>query len=195
MTRKYLGLLFCGLAGTAGANPSVTLEALLGVADQELLLNDGFWTSADAISKGGRIAYGLNPNIALELLYQNYGEATESYYDTDGENVIDRMDAASLNLGLKASLPLAQAFSVVGRLGLSRWYLDFTETDTAFPGQPLLSHDTGVSLYYGLGIEYALHKEIFIGLEYTLMSADVDLLGIEGEHNLSNLSASIGYRF
>jgi OmpA-OmpF porin, OOP family len=177
------------------AESNFTWEVLLGKANQKTSLYD-FSTSGDDSSIGIRAAYLFNKNIAIELAYQNYGEAVESFVFSGGNKVTDKMKTAALNFGLKGSIPLDESFSLISRFGLSMWDFDLTETNLFYPDENIKFRDDGTDIYYGIGAQYNFNENIFIIAEYSITDIGTTILGYQPiDHEVKNTSISLGVNF
>ena len=170
-------------------------ELLLGTANQKSEISGFGSTSGDDTSIGVRGAYNINKNVALELAYHLYGETEDSYTDEYGDIITDKVSSSSLNIGVKGILPLDKGFSLHGRAGLALWDAELEETDSYFPGEKIKMDDSGTDLYYGLGMQYQLNQQLNIGVEYTIINMGVSLSGVSVDHDVKNLSLSLGYNF
>lgn len=198
MRKIIAGTLFLGLTSGALANNNFSGEFLIGQADQQGSTRLGKKEGSDT-SLGFRGAYAFNKNIALELAYQDYGDASDKYVDDFGDNINDTMNTTAINLGVKGTLPFDNGFSLQGRAGLSMWDYELTETDSFLPGTTYRGGDSGTDLYFGLGAQYNITQRIFIGAEYTMLEFDTklnkDFKGAKVKTEVDNLSLSIGIHF
>jgi len=171
-----------------------TGEFLLGSTTQEIEGDDG-----DDTSFGLRGTYNINPNVGLELSYQNHGEADWTYIDAFGNTINEKSATDSFNLGIKGVLPLQHGFSLNARLGISFWNVDLDATDSSVPGVTFSGSDSGNDIYYGIGGQYAVNDKFSIGLEYTLaefgVSPDGDYNGISADLELNTLALTAGLKF
>lgn len=196
MKRLTLVLALTTTALPSFAESNFSGELLLGTADQETKISGGSSASGDDTSIGIRGAYQFNENIAIELAYQNYGEADDTYIDEFGDTINDKFETTSINLGVKGILPLENGFSLNGRLGVAMWDYELKETDSSFPGVVFNLDDDGTDFYYGIGAQYDFKENVYIGIEYTITEIDLSLLGIvSADHEVKNFSLSIGSKF
>lgn len=195
MKKIVLGLLLSSLATQSVADPVFSAELLLGRAEQETDFDGFLPTSGSDTSLGIRGAYILNPFVAFELAFQDYGETNDTYIDNFGDTINDRISTNAFNIGAKGSFPFANGWSAIGRIGASRWELEIRSTDSFFPGQVFEDDDSGVDLYYGLGVQYDINTNLIVGVEYTVIDAGFSTEDVSGDHQVNNFSASIGYRF
>lgn len=189
-------VLALGLYQDAIAEVSVSLDAQIGSADQESSASGFPTVSGKDTSYGFRLGIDINRYIGFEFGYHNYGEATDSYIDFWGDTITDTMETTSINFGLKGMAPVSDDFSFVGRLGIGLWDYEISETDSFYPGQVFKSDDDGNDFYYGIGAEYLINDNLFVGVEYLKLDIDVDLEGVlDVDHSVENLAVYLGYHF
>lgn len=189
-----VGLLLGSSAFSASAENSTSAEILLGMADQEVSAN-GASASGDDVSFGIRGAISLHKNISAELSYHNYGEADDTYIDGFGDTINDKLTTTAFNLGVKGILPLDNGLSLNARIGVSFWDSELEETDSSFPGQIFKADDDGTDLYYGIGAQYDINSNIYVGAEYTLTKMDISTEGVSADFEVDNISLSLGFKF
>lgn len=184
------------LATTAAqSEPRYTIEGIIGKADQENSGNGLPTISAYESSRGIRTTAMLSNNIALEVAYMDFGKAEESYIDSFNDTITDALDTTSLNVGLQGAFGISHAVSLTGRIGLSMWDFEFSETDTGFPGQIYRDDDQGVDAYYGVGMQFDVSPSFRLSLDYTVMDFGPKIGATNTDHTIENLSLSAGIRF
>ncbi|MDQ2078143.1 porin family protein [Marinimicrobium sp. ABcell2] len=189
-----LGVLISSLTVSAHAYQDLSAEVLLGISNQRTDFGDGDRASGDSTSFGLRGAYSFNPNVAVELSYQNYGSYDDRWVDEFGR-IDETFKSSALMAGVKMSLPLQAGYSLVGRVGASHWNFELEEIDSEFPGEVFVFDDSGTGLYYGVGVQLDITQDLFIGVEYTATQMDVTLGGFSVDHRARNIAASLGFRF
>jgi len=189
-----LGILLTSCALPVLAESNFSGELLVGRAEQKSSIDDFGSTSGDALSLGLRAALKVNPNLAFELAYQYYGETDDTFAD-GGDTITDKVSTPAVNVGVKGIIPFEGGLSLHARIGLSLWEAEIKETDSAFPGETFKADDDGSDLYYGLGLQYDMSPELVVGLEYAYTDMDVSLGGVSVDHEVKNLSLSLGYKF
>lgn len=126
--------------------------------------NDGFgndFGKKNATIGGVGIGYAFNPIIAVELSYNDYGKVR--FGGVDGS-------AKSTQLSALLSAPIADAFSVYGRIGVS-------STDRKVSGFGGSDSDKKTEAIYGVGFGYNFAKNIKGTVEYQkLDDSKVDAL-------------------
>jgi OmpA-OmpF porin, OOP family len=198
MKKRALVLMIAFCSAPALADSPFSAELLLGTADQKStikFMGTSESTSGDDISLGVRGVYTMNPNLAFEIAYQNYGQTDDTYIDEFGDTINDKVSSKALNLGVKGMLPLNNGVILYGRAGVAVWDLKFRETDSAFPGEVFTADDSGNDIYYGVGVQYDLNPQLSIGVEYTITEMSASLEGISVDHEVKNLSLSLGFKF
>ena len=189
-----LGLVLGLSAFSASAENNASAEILLGMADQEVSAN-GSSASGDDVAFGIRGVMTLNKNVAAELSYHNYGEAEDTYVDEFGDTINDKLSTTAFNLGVKGILPLENGLSLNARVGVSFWDSEFEGTDSSAPGIIFKADDDGTDLYYGIGAQYDINPNLYVGAEYTLTKMDISTVGISADFEFDNLSLSLGFKF
>jgi len=195
--KKYVVVAgaLCFFSVNVSAESGFSADILVGNANQETEIGEVASVSGNSFSVGLRTAYALNEYVAAELSYLHYGEMEDSFLDVFNDTITEKVETSSLNLGLKGSLPIRNGFSLLGRAGVSRWNYDVEESDSAFPGEVYKGSDDGVDVYYGVGAEYRASTNIRVALEYTNLTLDGTINGVEIDHSINNIALSLGYAF
>lgn len=199
-------MAFATTALPAAADNGFSAEFLLGSADQELTASDSVDSiklSDNSTSYGLRGVYQFNDYFGVELGYQESGEGKESFIDEFDATIGTEFETRQINVGVKGTLPLQGGFSLVGRLGLSSWDFDADLTDSDFPGVVVELSDSGSDLYYGVGGQYRFNDKLYMGLEYTMLNADLSLGDVfddptdpvRAEHDVNSIMLSVGWTF
>lgn len=157
-----------------------------GVGQANHKVDDGR-ESATAFS----IAFGqsLSENFGFELGYMNFGSVDSS---TRSGTVLLRHKSRtqSLYAAAVATLPLAESFSVIGKLGVAANYSKFSNTTTGAPDPANNGRDsdseTKLSPMIGLGAAYNFTKQVAATVEYQYfgkvadgLKADVWTVGLK----------------
>ena len=120
--------------------------------------------------------YNINRNFAAELGYTDLGKAKAS-----GLGLTDELKATAWELSAVGSYPVANQFSVFGRLGL---YFADAKENTNFVGN--FKH-TNNDLTYGFGVRYDFSREVGVRGEWQRYSkvgggdigkSDVDVISV-----------------
>jgi opacity protein-like surface antigen len=128
-------------------------------------IGDGFGKKRD-VTAGGAVGYQFNPNIGVELGFNDYGKVTVNGIDAKA-----RTTHASMIL----SAPIVNDFSVYGRLGAAS-----TERKLV----NILDERKSEAIY-GVGMGYQFTKQF---------SGNVELQRL-GDTEVSSLGAGVKYRF
>ena len=218
-------LSLSGLAFSEAPAQTFSAELLLGKAKQSSKIENLDDFDDDDTSKGIRLAYQFNKYLAIEASYTDFGSVTDSEsisydYDWYGYGIIEETwtfsmehEAKAIKLGIKGILPVTDNFSVIGRVGVAKWdyeltmklaylatYTDYYNSyydDSYYDSDSASEKDNGTDVYYGLGLQYIFDNNIIVGLEYNLLEFDTSLsdLTVESEHEITDLTLSLGYAF
>jgi OOP family OmpA-OmpF porin len=194
MKKVVLGALLAASSLPVLADNNVSIELLLGSAEQETDFPSGNSISGNDISVGVRGAFEINENIALELAYINYGDA-EDVETSFGDKVTDTSTFKAISIGVKGMLPLTEDFSLNARVGFSKWDFEVEESYSSTPGFVFKGDDSGTDLTFGLGMEYDINDDIFVGFEYSITDVEIKVEAVEVDHIIKNFGLSIGYNF
>lgn len=193
--RKVLALaVFFGCAHTAVAENQFALALLAGTADQTTEANNGLNFEGDDNSLGIRASYLFNPYATVELSYLDFGENEESRNPISNVISINKFGVNALQVGVKASWPLSDMFSLHARAGAARWDLSFEER-VPMLNRSFSDDDSGTDLYYGLGADLVLRDRWSVSLEHTVLGFDAKIGFAELEQDVKNTSIAIGFRF
>lgn len=125
--------------------------------------------------------YSFHPNLAVEFGYLDLGQ-----FDGEG-GLTGSWEATGINVSALGVWPLANQFSLLGKIGATRW-----DVDNNLGG--LSASDNGTDLSYGIGAQYDFTPQIAGRFEWERFG-DVGDEGSTGQSDLDLLSASIAYRF
>lgn len=119
--------------------------------------------------------YKFNANFAVEGRYDDYGSV--DFNEADSGDV----SGSSFGAGVKGIIPLNEQFSLFAKMGLASWNLGDSEDD-----------ESGTDLYYGFGAQYMATEQFGLGLDYTMLDAEI----VDGiDYELSNISLSASFYF
>lgn len=132
----------------------------------------------------------FNKNGALELGYVDLGKATAS---VSGPGVGGTLswEATGFNFALIGSLPVNEAFSVLGRIGIFAWDVDFKVSGV---GGSASQSASGTDLTYGVGVKYDFNKTTGMRFEWEKFK-DVGDENTTGQGDIDLLSLSLVFRF
>lgn len=131
-------------------------------------IGDGLGKKNDFVA-GVSVGYSFNPNVAVEAGFNDYGKV-----EFGGVNGKARATHASLLL----SAPIANAFSVYGRLGAS-------STDRQVSGFGSSGTDRKTEGLYGVGVGYNFAKNVQGTVEYQQLQ----------DSEVRAVAAGVKYRF
>ncbi|PCJ44488.1 MAG: hypothetical protein COA99_06820 [Moraxellaceae bacterium] len=187
-------LLICGFAANvAMADGERSIEVMYGQANQKDSFKAHFGgTTLSGTSNentnllGVRAAMGLSDGVVLEIAYINYGEW--KYSDSN-----DTEETSSISVGAVGSYPFSEKASFNLRCGISKWQVEF------MPDVGSSSVQRGIDLYYGVGVDFRVAKQLKLSVEYTLLDMEYDLqdsgIEVDVEHDIGSTALSIGYIF
>ena len=125
------------------------------------------FTSADKKDTTYRVTggYQFNPNVAVELLYTDIGTFGTRSTVTGGTVNAD-YKAKGFGVDLVLSAPMTEQFSVFGRVGAiqAKTEASFSSSGTVGLGFAQGSKNK-TGQHYGLGLQYALSREIAVRAE------------------------------
>jgi len=192
MKNLFLGLMISAFTVPAFAETNTSVELLLGSAKQTTKA-DGDSSSGDDTSFGLRGAMAFHPNVAVELSYQNFGQSDDTYIDSWGDTINQKTTTSTVALGLKGILPINNQISLNARVGVAHWDLEADVTDSSLGFFNV--EETGTDIYYGIGTQFNIHKQLYLGAEYTITPMHMSVGGINVDHEVKNLAVYIGYSF
>jgi OOP family OmpA-OmpF porin len=131
--------------------------------------------------------YQFNRNFALELGYSQLGEASIS-----SGGLFAKVEATAWELVAVGMLPVADRFSIYGKIGMYRADSDFS-TNIVFPGIPQSFSESNNDLTFGFGLQFDISRNFGVRAEYQRYQ---DVGGPEiGESDLDVMSIGVVYRF
>jgi OOP family OmpA-OmpF porin len=127
-------------------------------------------TSSNEIDTGLKLFGGFqfNKNWAVEVAYIDLGKFTANNTDSTGTLNLD-FKIKGWNVAGVGTLPVSESFAVFGKLGVLNWNLDYkcaTASGTAVCNAPTNRSASGTDLSYGVGLDYALTKQVGLRLEW-----------------------------
>jgi OOP family OmpA-OmpF porin len=195
--KRVLGVLVMAAASCASATAlAQDGRAYLGFAlgQSQADLDCTGTTSCEDSDTAWKVfgGYAFNRHFALEAGYANLGEASASVPAFGGIPAADvAIETTAFELVGVGLLPLAERFSVYGKLGL---YRADTEVRVSFAGLGSVSRsDDNTDLTFGLGLRYDVTPSLGVRAEwqrYSDVSADAF-----GESDLDLVSIGVLWRF
>lgn len=133
--------------------------------------------SSDTVWKlyGG---YKINPGVAVEAGYVNFGEAKYSYAYA-GDTVQSKLSASAFTVGIAVHGELTPEFSAVGRIGLALVKAELAES---LGSLSVSDSDTNARLYLGVGVAYAVTPDVKV-------TADMDFANVKFKSESGNVRA------
>ena len=177
-TKLPLAAFLC-LALLAGAPAAAqgpwSLTAHVGTVEIDRLARDpgAWWADIDdrGTAMGLSVGYDMNPTLGIRLLYERANDLRSVNVCPPGATcpaiaIREEVDFTAWQLALVPRLPLTQAWSLSGTLGIMDWKLRRDD---------ILPTDSDTSLVYGVGFAWR-SGAIELGLES--QRADVDYDGL-----------------
>lgn len=152
----------CGLASAQGY-----AGAVAGLAKANF---DCRASSCDDSSTGVKVygGYEVNPNISVEVGYINFGKVK-----LKGSASTSEVKGSAFVVTSAFRFPIAAQVTGVGRLGLARVKAKYSSD---MPGVESDS-TSATKLYAGMGLEYAIAKNIKLVGAFDMTGADVEIGG------------------
>jgi len=184
-------------AMTAAASAQVYVGGAVGQARINMYCAADFDQGCDRTDTGHKLyaGYKLNPVVALEAAYVDFGKATrgytDSYYDgfvLRGMVVRQHVEAHGALLGAAFRYAAHPQLSLVGRVGLSflqaKWISKSVTENTS-------TSEDSVKPYLGLGIEFSVNKNLRITAEADFATIELD--GASGSARLLGMGLQYGF--
>lgn len=113
---------------------------------------------------GGKIfaGYDFNKTYGVEVGYTDFGSKDYNYTQNGAAGKIGT-DAHSFYVAGKASMPLTQQVSLVGKLGVAN---NYESIDTSGVANGVAQGDSNVRLYGAIGAEYAINQKVSLTADY-----------------------------
>ena len=152
--------------------------------------------SNDDASFGIRLGVPLNRNLIIDAAFYDYGEANARYIDTYGDLIGVNLSTSSFNFGITGIFPINYSpTDIFGRLGFALWDANVEFTDSSLPGESLTDSDSGVSLYLGFGVRFAVANNMKLGFEYTFFDLNTNYTHEPGDQAVDNFSFTMDVGF
>lgn len=186
MKKALMAVVMIGASIPAFAESGFYGEVALGSMDNDVSVSGGGrigderFTYKESLSYGSSTAFSLgggyqfNDYVAIDASYRNYGNAKDSYIDDYGDQINGSIKTNSINLGVLATFPFAEVFSVYGRLGLASWDLKAEHTDSSAPGEVDKTSEDGTDIYWAAGAAYSFNDQFSLALEYSSLTMEWD---------------------
>ncbi|MDO8959327.1 MAG: outer membrane beta-barrel protein [Rhodocyclaceae bacterium] len=197
------GLLVAGAASAQGA----FIEGTVGFGKADLGDTSGFSVDNKDTNLGFTAGYMFNKYIGVEAGYRDLGSVsatasgtvTGTYYGSPFSATGTLNASADANgwlLGVRGNLPINEKFSLNARLGWFNWDADAKATasgtltygGTVYAGNVTATgSDSGTDIYYGLGANYNVTKQVGVGVGYTKFKLD--------DVKVDSWDINVNYRF
>lgn len=139
--------------------------------------------STDTVG-GVFLGYQFTPNFAAEVFYTGAGKFSASSATGTGSGKSD-----AYGIDVVGSLPVADTFSLYGRLGYARTHTSASSTPTGLGGLNRSAAN------YGLGGQYDLSSQVGIRFGWDRYGAAVSNNGVTSNFNVNVWSLGVLYRF
>jgi OmpA-OmpF porin, OOP family len=171
------------LASISGSVLATEVGQFYGAVDVGMSTLNGFCDAAAAaagvtscddsdIGFRGAVGYQVIPNLAVEAGYGSYGTATA----TGGGFTLEG-EGASFQISAVGSYPVADAFSVIGKLGLA---MSTFKAIANFGGASTSAKENDTDVVWGVGVLYNINQSVGLRAQWeTIMNDDaIDLLSV-----------------
>ena len=135
--------------------------------------------------------YQLNRNFAVELGYVNFGEGRVAGAAPPFGTASVTFESTAFELVAVGMLPLADKFSLYGKIGLYRADTDADVTLTGFP--PATESDSNTDLTFGVGVRFDITRNLGLRAEWQRYG-DVSASDF-GESDIDVISLGVLFRF
>ena len=135
--------------------------------------------------------YQFHRNVGVEFGYINFGTFKGSGSDPTFGTLSDNWKANGINVSAVGTWPLANEFSLLGKLGFTRWSVDDKFSVGAASGS---AKENGIDLSLGIGAQYAFAKQWAVRAEYEVFK-NVGKEATTGKSDIDVLSIGAVYRF
>lgn len=170
-------------------------EVLFGQSNQKPGLEGVSGSSKSDTMIGLRGGFQFHENFSAEISWEQYGEASWTYYDAWNDLINETMKSDALKFGVKGMLPFNEKTSFIGRVGMAKWGVDYEYTDSSLPGQVAKASTDGMDVYFSFGAEYKVNEDIYFGAEYSMLTMKDKVLGYDIENDVTTTLLYIGSKF
>ncbi len=166
------------LAGVSGQALAAEVGKFYGAVDVGQSTLNGFCDAAAGAATceetdtafRGAVGYQVMPSLAVEAGYGNYGTATAT-----GGGLTVEGEVTSFQVSAVGSYPVADAFSVTGKLGMAMSTAKVTAT---FGGASGSAEEDSTDVVFGVGVLYNVNESIGLRAQWETITNDdaIDLL-------------------
>jgi OOP family OmpA-OmpF porin len=149
----------------------------------------GFTGSIDDSDTGWKLGagYRFHRNVAVELSYADLGEAKGSG-TVGAQSLTGTVEASAIAISAVGILPINDAVSLTGRLGMASWD---SEAKGTLGSTAVSDKDSGTDPVFGIGARYSFSKNVAARVEWDRY-ADID---DEGPSDVDLLSVGVVFQF
>ncbi|MDH5573832.1 MAG: hypothetical protein OEY89_18855 [Gammaproteobacteria bacterium] len=151
------------------------------------------------------LGYRLGQDTALEISFSRVAEITTDFQVLDDNDpatnylASERMESKSVSMALVGFWPVYEHWALHGKLGVSSWRFDFAQQvveDVTFDLKWTdAMSDSGMNIFYGLGVSYGLNPALEITLGIDFHSYNPDFVNINVKHDMSVLALGARLHF
>lgn len=188
MLKKIIPLAL--LAVSTVANADSYLGMGFGQSSAEIVplnLGAGFVSTVSDTDTAIKLFGGFefSNSLSMEVGYTHFGEMSVDY--TDGvDTAYETAETSTTYVAVVGNIPLGNAASLFGKVGISSWYMDYSYSDS---GMFIDASASGVDPMFGVGLQLnaanlsvraEFERYLDIGDQYTIGQSDVDVLSVSG---------------
>ncbi len=122
-----------------------------------------------SVGYGVIAGFSLNPNIAFELGYKDFGTIEENYESGNSSDT----ELSATTLAMKINLPIDAGVGLFLGFGYGRYDGEFLFTDTRGTGGQKTEFDEN-GYFVQMGLRYAVWEKLSLGLSYQYHGFKVD---------------------
>ena len=193
MSKARKGLAILGLASAvAFTGPALAQDmgfyAGLSIGQSSADVDCTGFASCDDSDSAWKIfgGYQFNRNLAAELGYTDLGEFTAT-----GPGISAAVEATAFELSAVGTFPIADKFSIFGRIGM---YMADTELSATVGGTSGSVSDDNTGLTFGIGVRYDFTRNLGVRAEWQKYS-DVGGDDVGGESDVDVISIGVVWKF
>ena len=188
MKKIALAGLLTAMMATASAQ--VYVGGAIGQARVNLACAD-YDLGCDKSDTGHKlyVGYKFNPLIAIEGAYVNFGKATRGHTDS-GYRITESFESSGPIVAAAFRYAAHPQLSLVGRVGVSFLSTKYNESAQNYPFA-YSTTDESVKGYVGVGVEFALNKNLRITADADFTTAEV--MNEKGSVRLLSVGLQYGF--
>lgn len=128
--------------------------------------------------------FEFSNSLSMEVGYTHFGEMSVDYTGTF--DAYETAETSTTYVAVVGSIPVGDAVSLFGKVGISSWYMDYSYSDS---GMFIDASASGVDPMFGVGLQLnaanlsvraEFERYLDIGDQYTIGQSDVDVLSVSG---------------